>query len=229
MDRYTNFILITNVKDILKNNNNGLYTSLALSHDTLMGDDSVTMCKQTHFGSHSISTIETYYNTKGLTDVLRPLNRSIGLFNIEMSLINQLMICSFTRIKRIDELKDTFFNAHLPYYIMVASGETSNLGSPLYHNNKRYTSRFKQNFESFKLETNSNEIKESNNIYRYPSQCRNEIDCHVLIEWTNISPKIINFKVISNLTNSFGQNDNIWIAFAFSNDKKMVNFDFKVN
>ena len=84
----------------------------------------------------SLMAVETFYNYNHTTatdipgtDVVITSNRSVGIFNSSINVINSFMTCSFSRLKNISALDRYFFDLSNPYYILLASGGTNSLGN----------------------------------------------------------------------------------------------------
>ncbi len=108
------------------------YVAVGFSYDQLMGNDSVSMCRFSH--STVQYNVETYLNREGkFSDVLLFLNRSVGIVDFVVSLDQSLLVCDFIRYNRLPNLPNFFDLAARPYYILLASGKTNSLGSPIYH------------------------------------------------------------------------------------------------
>ena len=166
---FINFQMIYSIKPI---NTAYFYAALGFSYDSLMGNDSVCMCRAFNNSYY----VETYFNDynnpvdpRFKSDVLITQNRSVGLFNSTLTLSNSTLICSFSRIISIHGL-DNFFNLSNSFNILLAYGETNSLsnyslfifilkiiviiyiytGSPIYHGHNSIASVNRQSFQSLK-------------------------------------------------------------------------------
>jgi hypothetical protein len=129
---FINFQMIYSIKSI---NTAYSYAALGFSYDSLMGNDSVCMCRAFNNSYY----VETYFNDynnpvdpRFKSDVLIPQNRSVGLFNSTLTLLNSSFICSFSRIINIHGL-DNFFNLSNSFNILLAYGETNSLSNYYYY------------------------------------------------------------------------------------------------
>ena len=145
-ETFNKFILIS----LVNSSPYDSWTALAFSKDTFMGDDSVVMCRLST--STKEGKIETYYNQNSkVSDVLQTANPSMGLFDLKIEVRdNKYMMCYFSRQKTFFNVNG-FFNLTAPnkYNILVATGQTNYLGTPVFHGaNGYYASPYKQDFQS---------------------------------------------------------------------------------
>ncbi|BFZ17110.1 hypothetical protein BsWGS_20149 [Bradybaena similaris] len=96
--------------------NSDQWIALGLSHDTVMGDDSVLECVAENGKVH----VRTSYNNGKANEY--PVDKTAGLSEAEGSVTNGLLACSFSRKTAYPEEKRVF-DLSLPYYLMVATGD----------------------------------------------------------------------------------------------------------
>ena len=83
-------------------------------------DASAIICKI----SSNLTTIETYYDGEDYDPprIVVKNNRSIGLFDIKVSMNNGILTCYLKRLMNISALSDKFFDLNNLYYLQVAQG-----------------------------------------------------------------------------------------------------------
>ena len=63
-------------------------------------------------------------------------DRSVGIINQKVTILNSFLLCNFTRLKAIAGI-EKFFNLSNPHYILVAYGKTNSLGKIFITDSKR--------------------------------------------------------------------------------------------
>lgn len=95
-----------------------IYAAFGLSYDRKMGDDDVIACKY----SNGVGAIQRYYNNDKRPQLLAdPL---VGLSETQVSIQDDLLKCSFKRIKSMPS-QPNYFDLSKQYYVLLATGPTS--------------------------------------------------------------------------------------------------------
>ena len=94
------------------------WLGIGLSTDEQMGDDDVVVCKTTNQVSH--------YRTIGHVEpvLLNPFEPAIGLSNMKIESDRGWLICSFTRLNKLEN-EPNYFDLNNNYHVLAAYG---NLG-----------------------------------------------------------------------------------------------------
>ncbi len=94
------------------------YAAFGLSYDRKMGDDDVIACKY----SNGLGSIQRYYNN-GQRPQLLP-DPLVGLSETQVSIQDNLLKCSFKRVKSMPS-EPNYFDLNKEYYVLLATGPTA--------------------------------------------------------------------------------------------------------
>ena len=112
----------------------------------------MSICKST------TSTVEQYHSSGKYTpDLLDATNASIGLSNITVTQSDSWLICSFTRINKMNHTNLFFdLSSGKSYYVLASHGELSSGDTLEYHGSNRAFSSTKVSFSVTSIAANDN-------------------------------------------------------------------------